>query len=261
MKWQDFKIDKRFMQQLTLSIIICFILAPFITYSFIHSFNINNIFMTGILVMSCMPTTLSSGIVISELAGGNKHLSMLLTIGLNAAGIIAIPFILPFLLNNQNNIPINAGHLFFGLLTKVLTPFLVGNLVAKLNSSFRKYSWVSHLPSTCVILTVWITFSCQQQLLSSLSLKKLTLISSACLVIHLLLFILSFIMSQKLNYSRQDTLSLSFMNSQKTLPVAISIIASLTLESGGLLISCLLFHFIQLLCDSLLASKLKPKSI
>jgi sodium/bile acid cotransporter 7 len=48
-----------------------------------------------------------------------------------------------------------------------------------------------------------------------------------------------------------------FTTSQKTLPVAISVLAALNLPIGEAVLTCVLFHFLMLFADSLLVPKLR----
>ncbi|EFJ43689.1 hypothetical protein VOLCADRAFT_106693 [Volvox carteri f. nagariensis] len=50
----------------------------------------------GLLVFACMPTTLSSGVALTQVLGGNTALALLLTISTNMASVFTLPFVLPW---------------------------------------------------------------------------------------------------------------------------------------------------------------------
>ncbi|PNH11225.1 putative sodium/metabolite cotransporter BASS4, chloroplastic [Tetrabaena socialis] len=52
----------------------------------------------GLLVFCCMPTTLSSGVALTQVLGGSTALALLLTIASNLASVFTLPFLLPWAL-------------------------------------------------------------------------------------------------------------------------------------------------------------------
>ncbi|GIL55681.1 hypothetical protein Vafri_11228, partial [Volvox africanus] len=52
----------------------------------------------GLLVFACMPTTLSSGVALTQVLGGNTALALLLTITTNMTSVFTLPFVLPWAL-------------------------------------------------------------------------------------------------------------------------------------------------------------------
>ena len=61
-----------------------------------------------------------------------------------------------------------------------------------------------------------------------------------------------------LTLGRRERNAYLFVTSQKTLPVAISVISIIATDNALALVPCLLFHFIQLFFDSFVASHLAP---
>ncbi|KAG2432615.1 hypothetical protein HXX76_008955 [Chlamydomonas incerta] len=58
----------------------------------------------GLLVFGCMPTTLSSGVALTQVLGGNTALALLLTISTNLASVFTLPFLLPWALKTTASI-------------------------------------------------------------------------------------------------------------------------------------------------------------
>ncbi len=50
-----------------------------------------------------------------------------------------------------------------------------------------------------------------------------------------------------------------FVTSQKTLAIALAVLANIQFETGNAIIVCLMFHFFQLFVDSFLASATRNK--
>ena len=80
-------------------------------------------------------------------------------------------------------------------------------------------------------------------------------------LIHLLLLGLNSLAAVKiLQLNPEDAKALLFVASQKTLPVSLAVLTGLHQDTGNAIIVCLLFHFIQLLIDSALASRLRASN-
>ncbi|HEY5790631.1 MAG TPA: bile acid:sodium symporter, partial [Gammaproteobacteria bacterium] len=60
----------------------------------------------GLVVIASVPPTLSSGVVMTETAGGHTLWAMLLTILLNLAGIFSVPFMLELTLEHGADVSI-----------------------------------------------------------------------------------------------------------------------------------------------------------
>ncbi|KXZ50123.1 hypothetical protein GPECTOR_18g97 [Gonium pectorale] len=55
----------------------------------------------GLLVFACMPTTLSSGVALTQVLGGNTALALLLTISTNLVSVFTLPLLLPWALKTS----------------------------------------------------------------------------------------------------------------------------------------------------------------
>ncbi|AGF76786.1 hypothetical protein UWK_00200 [Desulfocapsa sulfexigens DSM 10523] len=56
-----------------------------------------------------------------------------------------------------------------------------------------------------------------------------------------------------------DSKAMIFVTSQKTMALALAILASIKLATGNAIIVCLIFHFFQLFMDSFIASIIQNK--
>jgi sodium/bile acid cotransporter 7 len=142
----------------------------------------------------------------------------------------------------------------------VLAPFLAG-MAAKVWAPLDPKHWtLQYLPSMCIILTVWMALSDSSELFQSLEIATLLKIAAATLLLHFTLMLLSFILSNLLKLEARARLAMLFTLSQKTLPVAISVLAALDAAIGEAVLACVLFHFLMLFSDSMLAPRLKLQS-
>jgi len=210
----------------------------------------------GLVVTATVPSTLSSGIVMTQLAGGDGVKALFLTILLNLLGVFTIPFLLPLVLDNVGSIELSPWPLLEKLVLIVLIPFLLGMLGRRIIQRSPRHFLIRYLPSACVIATVWMSVSASSQTLQTISPALLVLILVAALLLHGALLLLCLASRRLVNTERGEWIALLFTASQKTLPVAVGVLAALNQPVGVALVVCILFHFLQLFVDSMLASRL-----
>ncbi len=213
----------------------------------------------GLVVMAAMPPTLSSGIVLTEVAGGNGLWALMLTVGINLVGVFAIPFMLAWAAPRapgEAGVAVDSAALLTKLMLWVLAPFLVGGLAKRLVGGRGLAPAMKYIPSTCVILTVWISCMMKRNDLLSLSLSTLGLMAVGGLTVHLVLMAACVAGSVPLRLGPSQRRAMLFVGSQKTLPVALGVLTALPGVGAGAVIVCIVFHFLQLLTDSFIAAHL-----
>ncbi|GLT68974.1 hypothetical protein SLA2020_411620 [Shorea laevis] len=71
------------------------LLSPFFSKLILQVQLVPQEFVTGLAIFSCMPTTLSSGVALTQLVGGNSALALALTVISNLSGILTVSLDLP----------------------------------------------------------------------------------------------------------------------------------------------------------------------
>jgi len=209
----------------------------------------------GLIVTATVPSTLSSGIVMTQLAGGDGVKALLLTIILNLLGVFTIPFMLQLLMSQAGGIEISAWPLLKTLVLIVLIPFIIGMASRYFFSLSKKNKLLVYLPSSCVIATVWMSVSTSSDTLRELSPRLLIYIAIGSILLHGALLLLCWISRYLVPTERGEWLALLFTASQKTLPVSVGVLAALNQPIGIALVVCVLFHFLQLFVDALIAAQ------
>ncbi|MES9858126.1 MAG: bile acid:sodium symporter [Sedimenticola sp.] len=240
-----------------IAIVINLILAPLIGFSIASGIDLPPGATLGLILTASVPTTLSSAIVLTKIAGGDAVKALTLTILLNLIGVFTLPFTLQLLLEGGGIIDLSPWPLLQQLMLIVLLPFFIGLMIRQLTDNPNKNRLLSYLPSLCVLSTVWMSMSASTETLKTISLQEIGMIILASAVIHSLLLLLGQLSRSVHRSERAEWLALLFTSSQKTLPLAIAALAALDRSTGPALVACILFHFVQLLEDSLLAAKLK----
>lgn len=217
-------------------------------------------FQLGLALFCCMPTTLSSGIALTVQARGNMALALLLTVLTNALGVFTVPFVLEQLIERGAKVELSAGSLLMDLCLSILLPLALGQLLQRFIGE-----WIGrHRPqilvaSNLALITIpWMKFSQSAEKLSHLLASSLILVLLSGVLIHLLYLALNDGASRLLRLPLEARKALVIVASQKTLPVAMTVLAFLPVpaETKGLIaIPCVTSHLTQIFLDAFLASR------
>lgn len=211
----------------------------------------------GLVVKSAVPSTLSTCIVMTQLAGGNPLWALVITVVLNLVGVFTIPLMLSWTLADLSGFELSPWHLLLQLVQLVLIPFIVGLAARQILSLRPDHIVLVYLPSVCVILAVWMSLSASSDIFQALDILTLGKIVVATFVIHFGLMGISLIAARIIRTPQEGIVALLLTGSQKTLPVAVSVLAALNQPIGEAILLCVLFHFIQLFADAALVPRLK----
>lgn len=216
----------------------------------------------GLFLVAVMPTTLSSGVVMTGTAGGNIAHALVITVLANALAIVTIPVSLDLLLGligSMTEVVIDKLSIMRKLGFLVLAPLALG-LGAKHvgKSRLDRITPRLQMVNQCLILAmVWMALSpSRNTLLHS---------GSAAAVVCLLVFVYHGLLLgaaalgiRIFKLERGERESVLFMGAQKTLTLSVILQVSLFPEYGIALVVCVLHHIIHMMMDGYLAEKLAP---
>ncbi len=255
-KTEEIPRDRSFFTALIFGGIAALLVGPFIGLGVGKSLALETAFAAGLIVMSAMPPTLSSGIVITDSAEGSVVWAIIFTVALNVMSILTIPFVLSMTLNAGEGVDVSPMVLMRKLALMVLLPFIVGFVLKKFIKKNTPVP-VKYLPTLCIIFIVWGAVSASADRLTSMPLKDFILIIPAVMLVHTILLGINYVLGRYcLRLDQTKNRALFFVCSQKTLPVAISVLTALSIISPPALIICVCFHFLQIIIDSFLAARL-----
>ena len=225
-------------------------------------------FSYGLALFTIMPTTLTSCITLVTACEGNSALALLLTVSTNLLGIVTVPFMLQFIFGSSTEVSIDAQNLLIKLLLTILLPLAVGKLVrdlAKPVETFMKANKkrMSMLNNACLAAVVWQTISRSADDIIAQSAASILIIIAAGVVLHLAYLLFNFGGVTLLRLPLAEKKAVLICTSEKTLPIAITVLSFLPPEQVGdhglVAIPCILSHLAQVLMDSVLASNWVPK--
>lgn len=217
--------------------------------------------LIGLFIVSVMPTTLSSGIVMTGRAGGNMAHALCVTIFSNIVSIVSIPFVLSLLLpfaEQSKELSIDQGMIMLRLCFLVLLPLIAGLVVKRfaLNGQVGGKRVLQNINQVFVVLIVFMAASKVKNVLdgSSDGFFRIVLYTA---VFHLVLLSVSFALSKALRIRGSRNRSVIFMGSQKTLPLSVIVQMTYFPAFPTALLVCVVHHFVHLFIDGYLAVKLE----
>ncbi|MBT5544813.1 MAG: bile acid:sodium symporter [Desulfobacula sp.] len=214
----------------------------------------------GLFIVAVMPTTLSSGIVMTGTAGGNMAHALLITILSNFIGIFSIPVILSILLSSldqQKELMIDRGAIFFKLTILVLFPLIIGIMskaVVFKTGQLGQFK-LQVVNQWMIIGVVFIALSGVKQVIlgSGLSVFYILVLVSG---FHLMLLGSCFLLVSFFGVEKGRYESIFFMGSQKTLALSAMIQVTYFSEFGTALLVCVLHHIVHLMMDGYLSTSM-----
>jgi len=237
------------------------LLAPAIAVGFGQLLPPASPILIGFMVFACVPTTLSSSIVISRAAGGNVIWAVSFMVLLNLAGLIIIPITLDTCLN-AGGLEIDRYRLLLKILQLVLIPLGLGMIAQKYIR--WKSPFMSYLPSAFVIFIVWLSVSRESTQLHQMSNYTILKILGLAGIFHSILLVISFGTGRSMRLGPRGLRAVGFVTAQKSLPLSISVL--LMLEKAPIpnfhlmniaMVTVILLYFPQILIDSVLAARMR----
>lgn len=214
----------------------------------------------GLFLVAVMPTTLTSGVVMTVSAGGNMAHALLITILANGLSVVTVPLSLGLLLgvgSEGEPLPIEKGRMMLQIALLVLTPLCLG-LLAKPKRTVLSASLQKSVPvfNQCMILAiVWMALSGARDAVLSGSAGTLYVLVLSFLF-HGVLLSAAFLSTWAFRLGPGRRESVIFMGGQKTLPLSILLQTTLFPGYGLALAFCVIHHFVHLMMDGYLVHRL-----
>ena len=215
----------------------------------------------GLFLVAVMPTTLSSGVVMSAAAGGSAAHALVITIVANTLSVFTIPYALALLLTligESATITIDKAGIMLKIGLLVILPLAVGMLLKiRLTTLYQRVARKLSIVNQCLILTiVWIAMSQTRAMLVGSGLT-VALILAMVFAYHALLLIAGSILIRLAGRGPGKRESVLFMGAQKTLPLSIILQMTLFPHYGIALLVCVLHHIVHLMMDGYLVERLR----
>jgi len=240
--------------------LLIFLIAPVIS-AFFGLMPLDTGIKIGIFLVAVMPSTLSSGVVMTGAAGGNMAHALVITILANGLAVFTIPVALVLLLNlvgGTTVVYLDKAAIMLKLGLLVLLPLSCG-LTTKyyLKSLTDRLGKKLQVLNQCLVLgIVWMAMSQARQMIITGG-HMIGIIFILVFSFHAMLLVAGGIFTFFLKMGKGRRESVIFMGGQKTLPLSIILQVSLFPQFGLALVVCVLHHMVHLLMDGYLVGKLR----
>ncbi|WP_419662960.1 bile acid:sodium symporter [Desulfosarcina variabilis] len=243
-----------------LALVVIFIAAPLIAVLF-SLFPMGTGIVIGLFMVAVMPSTLSSGVVMTAAAGGRPAHALVITIVANVLSVFTIPVVLSLLLamiGQSAIVSIDKAAIMIKIGILVVSPLAVGMLLKHFFASlYHRIERKLTLFNQCLILfIVWIAMSQTHALLVGSGLT-VALIVIMVFAYHGLLLLCGWGLICLSGRQHGQWESVLFMGCQKTLPLSVILQMSLFPQYGIALLVCVLHHVVHLMMDGYLVERLR----
>jgi solute carrier family 10 (sodium/bile acid cotransporter), member 7 len=238
--------------------ILC--ITPFLGAAIASRLPLDPSFQLGLVLFCCMPTTLSSGIALTAQARGNVALALLLTVSTNLIGTVTVPFVLTQLLGMMGQVKLSARSLLVDLCWSILLPLVAGKLLGHFVSDWvkRNRGLLGLVSNLALISIPWMKFSQSSERLAQIATLSLIAVVVAGLLIHVLFLLFNLGAARLLRFASGERKAVVLLASQKTLPVALTVLAFLPVPAqtkGLIAIPCITTHLGQIFFDAVVATR------
>ena len=211
--------------------------------------------------LAALPSTVSSSVVMVSMAKGNVPAAIFNASISGIIGIAVTPIWMGlFIDSTQTNFDFT--DIYLKLIIQIIMPVLLGLFLQRYWGDFaRKHSSkLTLFDKSIILLIIYKSFAASfyNKMFSAVSLSDLILLLIGVMALFLIAFVLTGFMAKKLGLNREDKITAQFCGTKKSLvhgTVFSKILFGNMATIGVILLPLMLFHAIQILVISVIASK------
>ena len=214
----------------------------------------------GILFLTLVPSTVQSSVAFTSIAKGNVAGAIVSASTSNLVGVFITPSLVMLLMGTGGGVHIDTS-VFREIALLLLAPFILGQLTRRWVGKFAQSKATNVVDRGSIAMVVYSAFSkgVVDGIWSSISIWELAfLVAFAAIFVAFMLWLTKKV-SEKLGFKRADTVAIEFCGSKKSLatglPMASVIFASGGTSLGLLILPLMIYHQVQLMMCSWLASR------
>lgn len=239
-----------------------FLIFPLLTFLFIPLFEggtKSNLWL-AIFFLGVLPSTVSSSVVMVAIARGNLPTAIFNASISGLIGILLTPLWLSLFMMKTGEFEVL--NIISKLLLQIVLPLVLGLLLQRFLGHFaRAYNrQLSLFDKSVIVLIVYSSFSNSfaSNLFSDIDLLDLVKISGIAISLFFIVYWLTGYACRLLNFSLEDTITVKFAGTKKSLvhgSVMAKIIFGSSASLGLLLLPIMLYHILQLLLVAVFAEQ------
>ena len=219
-------------------------------------------YVSGLLLLSALPTTVNMCIALTTNAGGNVATAVTNAVLGNLLGILSTPMWFSIMMKSSSGANISFLKTLTGLLKKVLLPMVLGQFL-RLTPALKFYSSrkkLAKLASESILLSIVLnSFSNAFSTSTTLTVSTTLTLAATTVTLHLLYFATSFKVFGALGVDRKNVIAYSFVSSHKTLAFGLPLIRQVFANDpnlAALVAPLMLIHPLQLFVGGAMKEKL-----
>ncbi|MRX64696.1 bile acid:sodium symporter family protein [Maribacter luteus] len=211
--------------------------------------------------LAALPSTVSSSVVMVSIAKGNIPAAIFNASISGIIGVVLTPLWMGLFVHNAQT-DFDFTDIYIKLIVQIILPVIVGVVLQRFFGQLaQKYTkQLTLFDKSVILLIIYKSFarSFDGDIFSSVSLIDLLLLLISVLVLFAILFFLTGFLAKKMKFNIGDQITAQFCGTKKSLvhgTVFSKIIFGNIPTIGIILLPLMLFHAIQLLIISMVASK------
>jgi sodium/bile acid cotransporter 7 len=244
-----------------------FLLFPLIVLmtQFLTGSMVNETIWLGVFFVACLPSTVSSAVVMVSIAGGNipaaifnASLSMLI-------GVFITPLLMGLYMGASTG-SFDMGPIIIKLLLQVLLPVVLGILLNSKWGAFaeRNRKRLRYFDQSIILLIVYTAFceSFAKKMFEGYSWEFLLLLGAGMVAMFYSVYGIVYVISRLLHFTREDKITAQFCGSKKSLvhgTVMAKVLFPLNPNMGIILLPIMMYHALQLITVSIIAQWFRRK--
>jgi sodium/bile acid cotransporter 7 len=240
---------------------------PFTVYGLVELLMMTDMedkLLKGLLITSCLPTTVSMCVALTMSAGGNDAVAVFNAAFGNLLGIFVTPLLILLLVGSESDMDLK--EVIIKLILKIFVPLMVGQLCQFLvpgAEAFRKKN-KKHFKRVQETLLLWIVYTTFCQTFhKGTDAKASDFIATLFIVMFLYLFYCFAVIFVSglpgMNFSRRDRVALLFCATHKTVAAGIPLLNTIFdghKDLGMFVLPLLIWHPLQLFVGSFAIGRL-----
>ncbi|MRT93630.1 bile acid:sodium symporter family protein [Ancylomarina sp. 16SWW S1-10-2] len=217
--------------------------------------------------LAAIPSTVSSSVVMVSIAKGNIPAAIFNASISGIIGVVLTPLWMGLFVQNAQA-DFSFADIYIKLIVQIILPVVLGVLLQRFFGEFaQKHSKkLTLFDKSVILLIIYKSFasSFEENIFSSISILDLLLLFITVLALFFIMFFITGFLSKKLKFNTEDQITAQFCGTKKSLvhgTVFSKIIFGNMASIGIILLPLMLFHALQLLIISIVASKMSTKNI
>ena len=221
----------------------------------------------GIIALACLPTTISSCVIFTQISGGNVVGAMFNAALANLLGVFVSPLLLSFFLNTSGHVIMASelSKIIISIGLKILLPLFLGQLVRTIRiPALSVKKRLSLINSIAILLITFINFS--KSAADPVFRQTLPQVIGPVLylaVSFLILLGLSYVLARVLKFNSRNIITIVLTAPQKTLAMGVPLLSTFFVNSpellGMALLPLLFYYPWQLLISGIIKGFLMKK--